>query len=236
MPAARASSPKTDRALIRSWRRRLRVVHLLAQDLATQRHYFRELRELIRTSKKLDRLDHGGFFASLERAYSDSMSIAVRRIVAGDARSITLTSILKEIELRPELLSRTLYIGRVGSASFPGEPWVRRALQKDFRRTQNGYFDKLVRPGAAHLRAADVRRDLRRLRAATDRIKHHANRRVAHHDRRVLRMKVTFDELFAVADVIEEILAKYGQLIRAGYSRRLLPRLPDDWKKLFVGE
>jgi hypothetical protein len=229
-------SSSSDRALIRSWRRRLRLIHVLAQDLATQRHYFQELRGLIRTSKKLNRLDHGGFFASLERSYSDSLSIAVRRIVAGDARSVTLTSILNEIERRPELLSRKLYVGRLDRATWPSDTWERRAIREDFKRAQNKHYDKLVAPGAAHPRASDVRRDLRRLKLATERIKHHANRRVAHQDRRALRMKVTFDELFAVADVVEDILAKYGRLIRAGNSPRLLPRLPDDWKSLFAGD
>jgi len=47
---------RADRDRLRSWRRRLKIVHRLAQDLATQGHYFRELRTLIQTSTKIQEL------------------------------------------------------------------------------------------------------------------------------------------------------------------------------------
>jgi hypothetical protein len=130
--------------------------------------------------------------------------MAIRRMLDVDERSVSLGRLLREIELRPELVSKAAYIEVVKDKIGPGE-----AVRS---------FHKLLGESRDHITAELVASDIARLEAAETNIRKLVNKRFAHASpfTTVPNFEV-FTEMEMAIDEIDQITVKYDSLIYGGF-------------------
>ena len=152
--------------------------------------------------------------------YAVAMAVGIRRQRDLDRRSVSLERLLREIEEKtnshPRVLSRESFL---------------KNYAPELQATGDAEFDRLIGARATHVDPASVRRDLDSLIAATEKVKHYVNKRIAHRDEK-LEPKARFGDIDESLDALERLVDKYCRLVTGG-ATRLNPTLPSGWKRIF---
>jgi hypothetical protein len=129
----------------------LRRISANVGDLLTRRLVFREVQEILGRSSRL--LTMPGLFNSwMVGNYIAAASLAVRRQIVRDSKSICLDQLLEEFGRQPSLFSREYFIGCYA--------------RPDLARLADKMFDKFAGPGGDHLSRAVIKADRATLRKA----------------------------------------------------------------------
>jgi hypothetical protein len=190
-------------ALRRSWRRGLIKLVNDTSDLYWRLQIYVELVEIVRANRAVVRPPV--FFHWLHDNYVIAICLGIRRMCEVGSDSISLGRLLREIALRPELVSRTSY----------------RALRRRRRglRTKSSDFEFNLRlgPRVRYLPRKVVRRDISQVNQADARIRRFVNKRVAHRaPLNQVRKLPTLEQVEDALDVIDSIIVKYDALISGG--------------------
>lgn len=222
---ARPVAPVKAENVLDEWRRDFGVIYADVQDLAVQRHLYREIIALAAANPELEHVS-SDVFEWMAKVYSHAAVVAVRKQVDRGPDTTSLRRLLLAIAHRPELLSREAYVVRgVASRNSP-QPGELEA----FRQIAEKRFDELAGVGAPSLTAPAAMADVARLDAAVAAIRQYTNRLVAHRGKGGAAKLPTWDELNVAIDTIAELIRKYNELLAAGLAPQLVPTWQYDWK------
>lgn len=142
------------------------------------------------------------FFIWLRDNYVTAIAMGIRRQLDCDYRSISLGRLLREVEHRPELISRRSYramMRRKGLSPVEADEMLRRRI------------------GPKAFTAAIATRDIRRVERAEERIRKLVNKRIAHTGvQSALRKPPTFQQIEHAVEEIDQIFVKYDAIIGGG--------------------
>jgi hypothetical protein len=78
-----------------------------------------------------------------------------------------------------------------------------------------------------------VETDLNRLNQVSSKVEDFADKRIAHHDKRIPKVLPKFNEVDACLDVLDELYVKYHLVFHADAMDSLMPTYQYDWKVIF---
>jgi len=159
------------------------------------------------------------FYDWMRIAYVNDMTLAIRRLVDWDKRSISFVRLIEEIADHPEVISRRRFVG-----SYP-KPLRNLIADRDFERFASSNADKIDSRG--------LRRHRRELLQAQRRLRQFVNHYVAHRNRTPMRRLPTYAELDICIDVLGRLTQAYASLLEQTALVNLIPEIQYDWKKPF---
>ena len=192
----------------------------IADDL--QQHYiFWQVQDIIRANPQLTNA-RSHFFQWMGDVFVASAAVAVRRQTDNSDDSVCLRRLLREAREYPHIVTRAHYLSLCGASDD----------EADF---DNSSFDQWAGEAGGHLDTNLVEADLQSLLDVSERIRHYANKRVAHYDRRGVTpgMMPTFDDLDEAYRVIEGLTQKYHLILTGVWIGQLRPTIIYPWKDVF---
>lgn len=202
---------------LQKWIRWFEVIKKEVTQLLRKRNIFWEVNEIIKNNKKIQQ--PSSFYNYLGDTYVAYALIGIRRQVKIDNTSISLTRLLSEIINNPEKISRKYY------KHFYKGSLVEFKADKD--------FDKYSGKGKNHISKNMVHKDLELLKATAFKCEKYADRRVAHTDKRKLRVLPLFRDVDKCIDVLDKLCVKYHGIFHAAYMETLMPVYQYNWKEIF---
>lgn len=158
------------------------------------------------------------FYGWMRSVYVNDMTIAIRRQVDWDRRTISFVRLMQEIEDHPEVISRRRFVGK-----------YQRRLKNMGHRT----FERFARPGAEQIDPRVIRQHRKELVTAQRRLREFVNRYVAHQSRYRMRRLPTHIELDSCVDLLERLVKEYALLLEQVSLAQVVPAIQYDWKKPF---
>lgn len=201
----------------RRWRRWFKHIQDQIIEMAHHRRIYREVTAMIQANPRLQ--VPSAFYDWMQSAYVNDLTVAIRRLVDWDKRSISLVRLMQEIENHPEVITRKRFLARYDD----GHP----------RDLAQGDFERFAKPGAAQIDPEVIRGHRRELVEAQRRLRQFVNRHVAHRDRHPMRHLPTFLELDACIDLLERLVKVYALLLEQVGLAEVVPVIQYDWKSPF---
>ena len=152
--------------------------------------------------------------------YVAGMSVAVRRQVDKDPRSICFLRFLGEVKANPTVASRERYTGFFRGKGLPDL-------------MANHDFDKHVGVGLDHVDPCAVDKEIETLRNKADVLRSYVNKRIAHHDEEEFTNFPKFQDVDDAIEYLEYLLKRYLLLFRGVGITQILPIWQYDWKAVF---
>lgn len=193
--------------------------------LCMARYVFESVRTMVNGNNDLDWsncfLDH------LRVWYAHSVLMAVRRQAKAtqDKTSISLAKLLKEIRSNPQITSWQRYWSH-----FPdGEDMVALEIEREWFRAE------WAAECGIYLDSRKIADDLRALEAKSKNIEHLADMRIAHLDKREVKIDVKLNDLNECVNCLESLVIKYKRLLRGVSCDSLLPEhMSEEWMEIFT--
>lgn len=209
------SAAKRYRTYLR-WRRWFGHIRDAVTEMALGRYVYREVTAMIDANPATK--VPSAFYDWMRRVYVNDLTIAIRRLVDRDRRTLSFVRLMKEIEDHPEVITRRRFI-----REYP--PELKDAGHHD--------FEQFARPGAQQIDPAVIRRHQRELIAAQRRLRQFVNSYVAHRSRYPMRHLPTYAELDACVDLLERLTRDYVLLLEQAGLAEVVPVIQYDWKQPF---
>lgn len=200
---------------MKSW---LGTLERAITDLRVDQHIFWEVQGIVRANPKVH--SPGDFNAWMARMYSSAMSVAIRRQVDADKRSVCFVGFLQDVKKTPTVVSRAQYVAQFREANLP-----------DFLAHRD--FDNLVGVGAEHPDPAAIEEEIRTLKQRAEPLRRYVNKRVAHHDEKDFTDFPKFKDIDDAIEYLEILLKRYLLLFHAKGLTQVLPYWQHDWKAVF---
>ena len=189
------------------------------------RYVFESVRTMVNGNNDLDWLNR--FFDHLRVWYAHSALMAVRRQAKAtqDKTSISLTKLLKEIRANPQIASWQRYWSH-----FPdGEDVVALEIEQKWFRAE------WAAECGIYLDSRKIADDLRALEVKSKNIEHLADMRIAHLDKREVKIDVKLNDLNECVNCLESLVIKYKRLLRGVSCDSLLPEnMSEEWMEIFT--
>jgi hypothetical protein len=189
-----------------------------------QAHHNRELWE--DTTEAIRRVapeSPGTWIRHYSEMYAAGQLMAIRRVVRGGRDSISLVWLLKEIRAHPRVMSVDHYLG----------PVMERGASPEFVDDLRDEYERLWGDGHGHVDPAKTREAqeslIRTLRAPLE----HADRRIAHIDRKAVETLLTFDDLSEALNEVGKVYQRWAALLTAVHQE-LIPVVQDNWRASFA--
>jgi AbiU2 len=208
-------SPRGLSSLRARWRSWMDGIVGDLDKLLVKKKVFEELMAIVNANAVTR--DPRTFLEWLVDNYIVAVTIGIRRITDEDSRSHSLGRILVEMVTHPRIMSRRAH----------------QSLYRDSAADPNETFDRIAGRRRSFVSRQVLRRDLKMLRQAEERVRKYVNKRIAHTARPgAIRRLPTFGELHNVLSVLDRIAVRYNLLLTAeaiGTSRSILFH---DWRKV----
>lgn len=187
-------------------------------DLYRRLHIYKDLVEIVKANPAT--LRPADFFNWARDNYVLTMCIGIRRLADADAKVVSLGRLLREVEMRSEVVTRQSY----------------RAVQRRkgvVRQDADETFDDLTGKRVQHLPNGVVSRDIAQIEQVEARIRRFVNKRLAHAaPLSKIRRFPTFQEIEDALEIFDQVLVRYDALLRGGGLSTLHPDLLD-WRRVF---
>jgi hypothetical protein len=200
----------------RRWRRWFDDIKNQIFAIHHRRQVYREVMAMIDANPAIQ--VPSAFYTWMRTVYVYDTTIAVRRLVDRDRRTVSLVRLTQEIGDHPEVMTRARFVARYRG-------WLRGAGHRD--------FEQFASPSAKTIHRRGIRRDQRELVAAARRLKTFVDRHVAHNDRRPMRRLPTYAELDDCIDLLGRLAKRYCLLLEQSALVDVVPVIQDDWKAPF---
>lgn len=200
----------------RRWRRWFDDIKNQIFNIHHRRQVYREVMAMVDANPALQ--VPSAFYTWMRTVYVYDTTIAVRRLVDRDRRTISFVWLMQQIADHPEVMTRSRFVAR-----YPG--WLRDAGHRD--------FERFASPAAKTIHRRVIRRHQRELGAAAERLKRFVDKHVAHNDRRPMRRLPTYAELDDCIDLLGRLAKDYNLLLEQSALVEILPVIQDDWKAPF---
>lgn len=204
--------------LLRKWTRWVETIYSELVHLADNRQIFRDTQAVVKNNRAINK--ENAFWEFILTSYTTYASLAVRRQLDRDRRSVSFRLLLEDILNHPQALTRRRLLSSLTRYGMP-------------RKHANDIIDKSKRMGPVHISRRAVMNDLACLERACGKIHRFVNKTAAHTNKRPLRALPTFSDLDKAIDCIESIFNHYLFLVRGNGVRRFTPVHAEDWKWIF---
>jgi len=206
------------RALRAQWRRALLRLIAEVTDLYRRHQVYTELVHIVRNNNNA--LNPPVFFNWARDNYIVSICLGIRRLSDVRSDSLSLGRLLREVELRPEIISRASYRALVRRKHVS-------AQDADYT------FDLHVGRKHSHVSKNAVTAEIGRLERSDTRIRKLVNKRLAHNAPfSQMRRPPTFQEIEDSLEEFDKLLVKYEALIAGGGLSTAWSRLLN-WHRVF---
>jgi len=207
----------TEAKQLRDWANSFRRISTDVRDILTRRLIFCEVQEIQIRNPRLQSLP-GVFSRWMAANYVAAASLAVRRQIVRDTKSICFDQLLEEFGRSPSLFSRDNFRSYYNP-------------RLDLAPLADRMFDKFAGLGGDRLSREVIKADRTKLRKATEKAERFATKALAHLDKDPPG-PTTFGDVDSALDTLEQLVEKYLQLF--GTSAKLLPTIVVDWKGVFT--
>lgn len=186
-----------------SWQTFFPLLTNFVTDLYHRMEIFKDMVEVVQA--KPDTLNPPVLFNWMRDNYVVSECMAIRRMLDVDERSVSLGRLLREIEIRPEILSKARYLALVQGKG-PNEAEASAA------------FDRMLGASVDQITPEMAAADIARLETAEANIRTLVNKRFAHASpfTEVPSFEL-FKEMEQAIEELDQIVVKYDSLIYGGY-------------------
>ena len=213
------------------WRDDIQRIKRDIHELFSSRRTFREIADVFRQNERLQSVG-ADLWDWMRVCYASYVVMRVRRETDDQGNTINLSQLLREIEARPEVITRRRffemldldqdsYLVAINEKYFT-EEWT----SADTRTDPDD-------PGSDHVHTARVAADRTALRDAVDRVVEVANRQVAHRTRVDVQV-LSIPEVDEAFDAIERVLKRYYVLLRGATILRAEPTPQFDTHAVFT--
>lgn len=179
---------------IRKWIRWIDTIYNDLVRLADCRQIFRETQEVAQRNPKINR--ENAFWEFILTTYTPYASLAVRRQMDRDRRSVSLRLLLEDILKQPHILTRKRLLSSLTRYGMP-------------KQHANQIINKTKRMGRVHISKREIKSDIACLKRACRKVHRFVNKTAAHNSKRPLRLLPTFSDLDNAIDCIESIFKPY---------------------------
>jgi hypothetical protein len=189
--------------------------------LVNPRQVFRGFVQIINANAKhIAEHDGAVFVRFVQRCYVSLTAMAIRSHVKQGDESISLARLLTQIRDCADQFTFRFFLQQ-----FPPDP-----SYVDWQTVTFAHFSE----GGNAVSPAIVNKDIDDLKALTAQVEKHADRSLAHLDKRGFDGLVTFGDLDACIDTFDRVVCKYLKLLNGGGYSTLEPTILADWTKLFT--
>jgi len=183
------------------WQKWFPLLTNYVSDLYHRMEIYKDLVEVVKANTET--LKPPVLYNWLRDNYVVAESMAIRRLLDVEERSVSLGRLLREIELRPELVTKLRY----------------RELMREKMSQQDAdaSFDRIMGGPAVQIASAIATADIARLEAAEENIRKLVNKRFAHAApfTQVAQFDV-FEEIEHAIEELDQVVVKYDSLIYGG--------------------
>jgi hypothetical protein len=205
-------------ALFTMWNRWLVIIKKDVTSLSMSRHIFWAVQEMIEANPKIQLAST--FYKWMGSAYGVSQSIGLRRQIDPRRDTISFRRLLEEIARQPAVISRKRYVALYRN------PVLREEVADQ-------HFDRFAGVGKPHINRAMVRKDCDQLVKKVEGMKDHVDKRIAHYAQQGPTRPQTYGDIDDCLDLVEALLIKYLEVLRAEAHLEILPTWQYDWKQIF---
>jgi len=205
------------------WEEKLELITQTLFFLKANQYLFHEFEKVVGANIILKNDKY--FIGWIRQNYFIAAAMGVRRQIDEHSDCISLIKVLGRIKENPTLLSRDRYYSLSTITDVYG----------DSSGAIDAAFDALVGKGRDFIDPIDVEKDIASLKTATDTIKNHADKTIAHFDKKTVSHEYPLDKkaLDDAIEVFEKILDKYYELLN-GTGMGFNPIPPVPWKNIFT--
>lgn len=200
------------------WVRWIDTICAEVEQLCYLKHIFLEVQAIIHANHSLP--PGNSFYEFLNHGYTALGVMGVRRQVKQQKDSISLASLLIDIQDNPQIISLQKFKSLYDESIFD-------------RELAESHFSGFKTPDADHVDPGMVTRDIASLRDSVKGCEDFADRKLAHSDPRTVAPHPTFNDLHACVDLIEELALKYRLILTAKGGNSLTPIILGNWKAIF---
>ncbi len=204
--------------LLRKWTRWVETVYSELVHLADNRQIFRDTQAVAKNNPVINK--ENAFWEFILTSYTTHASLAVRRQLDRDRRSVSLRLLLEDILEHPQALTRRRLLCLLTRYGMP-------------KKYANDLIDRTKKMGRVHISPKAVRHDIICLKRTCGKIQRFVNKTAAHNSKHPLRSLPTFSDLDKAIDCIESIFKPYVFLVKRNGVRRFAPVHTEDWKWIF---
>ena len=204
--------------LIQRWKHWLPAMKIDLTDLLRKRETFWELQEVAKENPKILNPNH--FFDWMCRNYVISQTVGIRSFMDRSSDAHSLWRMLYEILENPRVINRVTH-ARIYARTRSGPELGQKT------------FNRVVGKQCACLSQQAIRRDLRLLEDASERVRRFVNKRIAHRTAPgEMRRLPKFEDLDAALEKLDEVFCKYNLLFTGDGIRSLHATSQFDWREV----
>jgi hypothetical protein len=212
------------------WRQDITRIKNDVYELFSSRRTFRNLAKVFRNNKRLQ--ETGSYLWEWMRlSYASYVVMRVRRETDEQGNTINLNQLLREIEQRPDVISRRRYLEMLGlepgsfliqvNERYFTDEWT----GPDTRRDPSDSGSDFIDPGK-------IAADRKVLQDAVERVREVANKQVAHRAR-IDVAALRIPEIDQAFDAIEQTLQRYHTLLHGSWIAQAEPAPQFDTHEVF---
>ena len=201
----------------RRWRRWMKRITPEIRSLVINREIFEKVGRIVEANPRIQ--DPSDFHVWVTRNYVYQAAIGVRRMTDDSSDCWSLLRLLRDLRKHNKSLTRSSYLH-----------WFRGGLTE----VGDEQFDRLVGHGLAYMPTSMPEKDIARLLASGQAVKHFTDRRIAHLSKRRLRQRPpSIVQVNRAIETVESVFMRYHLLLTAKDMDGLLPVWMYDWTSVF---
>jgi len=226
---------------LEKWLRWMETIHNDIQALVEDANMFWEVQDIIRENPRIQKPN--AFYSYLARTYFSHAAAGIRRQTELQKDSISFLRLLDEIAKNPEELSSDYFNSRhphsngpdldqvVGKAGLEAVGIVDTSQLKEIIKMDD--FAPYADASGAYVCPQMVKDDKARLKSKAKILVEFADKRIAHWDKRELKVVPSFEALDDCIKLIDQTYVKYHFLFHAESMDTLMPTYQYKWKSIF---
>ena len=226
---------------LEKWLKWMKTIHGEIQTLVQDANMFWEIQDIIRENPRIQKPN--AFYSYLARTYFSHAAAGIRRQTELQKDSISFVRLLDEIAKKPEELTHDYFNSRhphsngpnldqvVGKAGLEAVGIVDSSQPKEIIKMDS--FASYAEASGAYVCPQMVKDDKTRLESKARILAEFADKRIAHWDKRKLKVVPTFEELDDCIKLLDQTYVKYHFLFHAESIDTLMPTYQYEWKSIF---
>ena len=203
---------------IEFWKKWFEEIWDEAINLRHLQNVYKTIMDMIINNNAL--YETGIFIGYFRKVYAETVCIGVRRLCDKSKKTKSFLKLLKDMRQHPGIITRDYYVNLYEDED----------MRSEFASSD---FDDLVGKGRSHLSKKAILKDINLLQNKTSLIISFVNNYIAHRKWDELSKMPSYKDLDDSLDVIEHLICRYSQLLKATACYDLTPTIQGNWTQMF---